>query len=86
MRNHLRRRQTTWRVALTSLLLLAAAGRDTATSSPAWVRGGHKVTKLADGTVLFTGGHDSEAYLTSAENDPATGTWHIARNGHTAKP
>jgi hypothetical protein len=55
------------------------------------IRGNHKVTELPNGTVLVTGGHNSEAYLTTAEiYDPVTGTrsptgsLRTARELHTA--
>jgi hypothetical protein len=54
-----------------------ATGRFYPTGSLATARGGHTTTRRDDGTVLVNG-TKVEIY------DPATGTWHIARNGHTA--
>ena len=66
------RLKTAWLVSLAAPLVMAVAQPPTATDP---VRGGHKVTQLADGTVLVTGGHNSQAYLTSVEiYDPVTGT------------
>jgi N-acetylneuraminic acid mutarotase len=95
MRNYLFRHQTTLRVSLAALLVVAAAGRATATGSMATARAGHTATLLANGTVLVVGGFDSVdpviSPLASAEiYNPATGTFRAtgsmatARAGHTA--
>jgi hypothetical protein len=52
-------------------------GTVTPTGSMATPRQLHSATVLADGTMLVNG-RNAEIY------DPATGTWHIARIGHSA--
>ncbi|MFE2143605.1 Kelch repeat-containing protein, partial [Streptomyces sp. NPDC059456] len=62
-----------------------ASGRWTPTGTFAAARAGHRLTALADGTVLATGGGDPEAgtqgrldpysRATTERYDPATGTW-----------
>src|SRR5260370_363345 len=67
MPNFCRWPETTLRVALAALLVVAAAGRAKATSSLGPARSGHTATLLGNGTVLVAGGSNTTGYLASAE-------------------
>jgi UDP-N-acetylglucosamine:LPS N-acetylglucosamine transferase len=75
MRNHLRRRQTTVRVSLAALLVVAAAGRANATGSMATARNEHTATVLGDGTVLIVGGSNGVPLASAEIYNPVAGTF-----------
>src|SRR5258708_14470822 len=87
MRDHLRWRQTTVRVSLAALLVVAATGRATATGSMAIAREGHAATLLTDGTVLVVGGYNgasAEIYNPLAGTFSQTGSLPAARGTVTS--